>query len=500
MRRWTPLLRRRSWGGVMRGIVGGGLAVSAVSSVSAANAGSAGSEDVRLPPPGESTRATESVLRLDEVILSVNRAFPLLRAAELERALADGEWLAAEGGFDVAWKTRGSVTPIGAYNSVRVDSLVEKPTSLWGSSVFAGWKLGTGDFPIYDGKFQTLDGGEFRAGVNVPLWRNGPIDRRRANLGKAELGKHLANLTVDQQRIEVRRAATHRYWVWVAAGRRVAIGKTLLDNVLTRDVGVRARVEHGDLAPIEQIDNARAIEQRRAQLAMAQRGVEQAAIELSLYVRDTNGEPMAPRADRLPSGLPEVGEASSTLREDVALALGGRPEPKRARLQLRQQGFERDWAKNQLAPGLDLQIMGSQDVGPALDSRPDLRKPVLEAVLLLDVPLQTRLMRGRADVASAGMARLAYQEQFARDRVVADVRDAHSALRGARERIEAARREIRFARDLEEAERVRFEQGDSQLLIVNLREQQTAEAELREVDALLDYHRALADKKAARGE
>jgi outer membrane protein TolC len=80
------------------------------------------------------------------------------------------------------------------------------------------------------------------------------------------------------------------------------------------------------------------------------------------------------------------------------------------------------------------------------------------------------------------------------------MRDAHSALRGARERIEAARREVKLALALEDAERTRFEQGDSHLLIVNIREQQTAEAELREVDALLDYQRAIADSRAARGE
>lgn len=54
--------------------------------------------------------------------------------------------------------------------------------------------------------------------------------------------------------------------------------------------------------------------------------------------------------------------------------------------------------------------------------------------------------------------------------------------------------------DLEQAERVRFEQGDSNLLTVNIREQQTAEAELREIEALFDFHRAVADLRAARGE
>ena len=114
--------------------------------------------------------------------------------------------------------------------------------------------------------------------------------------------------------------------------------------------------------------------------------------------------------------------------------------------------------------------------------------------------MQTRTARGRVDAASATARRLEQQRSFAEDRIAADVRDAHSALRISQLRIESTRREVALARQLEDGERTRFDQGDSHLLIVNLREQQTVEAELREVDARLDYHRAIADSKAARGE
>jgi hypothetical protein len=46
---------------------------------------------------------------------------------------------------------------------------------------------------------------------------------------------------------------------------------------------------------------------------------------------------------------------------------------------------------------------------------------------------------------------------------------------------------------LEQGERARFEHDDGNLLVVNLREQQTADALTSEVDALFDYFRAQAD-------
>lgn len=437
-----------------------------------------------------------------EALLStVERTFPLLKAAELEEAIAGADVLSAEGGFDVSWKTRATLTPIGYYDNYRVESTLEKPTAIWGATGFVGYRLGSGKFPVYYGNQETLDYGELRAGVSVPLWRNGPIDRRRSSLEKADLGRGVAKLGVAQQRIDYRRAASIRYWAWVAAGRRLAVAESLLAIAEGRDDGLAERVARGDLPNIERVDNLRALEQRRAQLAIARRGLEQASLELSLYLRDAKGNRQVPERSRLPKDFPEIaGDASIGLPEDFVAARTNRPEVQRLDLLTKQNEVELRYAKNQMALGLDLQLVGSQDFGPQNPKRPDLHKPVFEVSLLLDVPLQTRAMQGRADASAATLRRLSFQRSFFTDRIDTDVRDAHSALRAAKERLDATRREVTLAKDLEESERLRFQQGDSHLLIVNIREQQTAEAQLREVDAVLDWYRAQADLRAARGD
>lgn len=445
---------------------------------------------------------TGDALALADVLASVDRNFPLLRAAEQERAVAKGAMLASQGGFDFAWKTRATLIPVGYYESTRIESVVEKPTSVWGASAFAGYRLGLGDFAVYDGGLQTLKYGELRAGINVPLWRNGPIDARRAERSKAQVGIDLAGLSVTQQRIEFRRQAAQRYWAWVAAGMRREVARKLLANVQARDRGLTLRVERGDLADIERMDNARAIEQRKAQLSNAERSLEQAANELSLLLRDDSGKTIRLPPERLPAKLPEpalVIEAEGQLRADLDRAQAARPEAKRLARQSEQARVDLAFAENQMMPGIDVQLAASKDIGPAVERRPDLGPAVVYASLLLDVPLQTRSARGRRDGARATLSRLAEQQHYARDRIDADVRNAHVAVRASRQRIDAARVETQLAKQLERAERTRFDQGDSHLLIVNLREQQTAEAELREVDAVFDYHGARADLDAARG-
>jgi outer membrane protein, heavy metal efflux system len=441
-----------------------------------------------------------SPLRLEDVLGSVERAHPLLMAASRDVEIAAAETQSAQGGFDISWKTKGTARPIGYYDALTVDSLVEQPTGLWGITPVAGYRLGINDFPIYDEKYRTLRYGELRAGVNIPVWRNGPIDRRRATLQKAELGNELAALSYVQQGIELRRAASYRYWAWVAAGQKLKIGETLVQNVESRQAALAARVLSGDLPAIDEADNARAMEQRYAQLAMASRSLDQASIELSLFYRDGNGEPKVPEPEQLPSSWPTVARVAKSSSVALSTALTRRPEPKRLDLQQRQYDVELTYTENQRAPAIDVQVMGSRDFGPSQPDRPDLSKTVLELGVLVDIPLQNRVNDGRARALRALLERTSQQRRLASDRVVADVRDALSAIQRSEDRIASTRREVELALELERAERARFDAGDSQLLIVNLREQQTAEAELREVDAMLDYHRASADLKAACGQ
>ena len=437
-------------------------------------------------------------LGLEEVITSVERRYPLIDAARAERRAAEGEALAARGSFDPVWRTRFGGTAYGYYPSLRLDSWVEQPTTLWGANFIGGYRLGLGKFAVYDGKIETNGGGELRLGLQVPLLRNGPIDRRRANIKRADLGQSVADLNLLEQRLIAVRTASQRYWEWVAAGRRLAIARRLLQVAIARDAAVATRVEHGDIPQIERTENARAILQREAQVVSAERSLEQARIELSIYLRDEEGEPVLVEDARMPPDLPRPAPLPpGKLAEDLVLAEKRRPEARRFATMTAQNEVELRLAKNQLWPALDVQGTASYDLGAGSPTR---TKPEFEAGVYLEVPLRTRTARGRIDAARAQVRRTERQGDLARDRIVAEVRDAASAMDAALKRTEVARRELELALELERAERQRFDLGEGTLLFVNLREQATAEAAQREVDALADFHRASAAYTAAAGE
>ena len=431
-------------------------------------------------------------LQLDEVLSSADRAFPALQAQRADAEAAEGDLQAARGGFDPVARVRGTAVPWSGYPSTRLDAVVEQPTPLWGAGLFAGYRYGQGSFPVYYGERATNAGGELRAGASVPLLRNGATDRRRTTLGRAEAELEGQRAAVEVQRLEVRRLATVRWVDWVSAGRRLAIAESLYTLAEARDVALQRRAEAGDLPPIDRTDNLRAVLQREGAVVAARRQLEQAALELSLYLRDEEGRPVLPPRERLPGGLAPVEGAFA--RPGLEALYAARPDVRRLGLLREQLQLERRLAENQQLPALDLALAVTKDLG---EGDPKLDKPDVEATLSFEFPLPNRFARGKARAASGALLRVLEQERLLRDRAVVEVGDAESAVSAARERVRLAGRELEVATELERAEWHRFELGEGNLLFVNLREVARAEAAVREVDALADYHKAAAAFRAA---
>ncbi|SMF97643.1 Outer membrane protein TolC [Methylomagnum ishizawai] len=457
------------------------------------------SERFKLPRPDPSAVQDQvPVLTLEAVTEAALLSFPGLVAAEQRKAAADGEQLAAEGGFDTQLKLQSRWSIAGLYENRNYDVSIEQPTGLWGTTFFGGWRRGTGNYPVYEGKSQTADAGEVRAGVNIPLWRNGPIDRRRASLAQAELAQLIAGHDYDAALLELKRVVAQRYWDWVFAGRRRAVARELLTISERRDAGLRQRVAAGDAAAIEATDNQRTLLERRERLIAAERMLEQMALQLALYWRDADGEPRIPIPEQLPEAFPEaVPPDMHDLAALVEEARQRRPELRKLEQQRKQVEIERDLARNQQAPGIDIALMGAQDFGTGTSKL--INREEFYAGVTLDLPLQRRVARGRTQTAEANLQRLAADIRLAADRVALEIRDAGSALKAARQRIALAREQRATARQLAEAERDRFELGDSTVLTVDLRELAAGDAALAEAEAMATFFKAMADYRAALG-
>jgi len=446
-----------------------------------------GAQAQTLPPPKIEPR---SWLTLQQVLASVETHYPPLLAAVQDKVIASADVLVAEGRFDLSMKAGWEGDYLGFYENQVFKSALEQPTQFQGMTFFGGYNIGRGSFAPYDGKSQTDEGGEYRAGVRAPLFRDRAIDSRRADLQKALIGRRIADLGVDQQRLVILQLATRRYYDWVAAGRRYQIARDVLQVAETRDKQLRATADAGQIPSIDVTDNMRAIYTRRGQIVEGQRGLQLAAIELSLFYRDDRGEPVLPAEAMLPPDFPSMNEITpQRMMEDIGLALQRRPEIQRFAAQRSQVEVDRRLAENQIQPNVDFTFAYTRLLGDRTVRRgPD----DLIASLNFDLPFQRRAAKGRNASALARIVQFDQRERFARDQVTAEVRDAYSALVAAYERARLLRQEVEVTQQLELAERQKFQLGDGTLFLVNLREQATFDTAVREVSAVNEYFRALA--------
>lgn len=438
-------------------------------------------------------------LRLEEVVQSALQSFPSVLAASKRREMVLGEQRAAEGGFDTILKMYSRSSLAGQYENENVDVGFEQPTEYWGTTFFGGYRRGVGKYPVYEGKSATAEGGEVRAGVLVPLWRNRTIDRRRASLAQAGLNQLIAGHEYDQQLLELERQATFRYWDWVLAGRRISIATHLLKVAKARNEAINTRIDLGDLPRIDAAENERAVIERQERLVAAERALEQAAINLSLYLRTPEGDTLMPDKEDLPTDFPTAREHRHRPLQDLADdALSRRPEIKRLETQIRHAEVEHQLAQNQRLPAVDLTITGAQDFGVSQSNL--VNRSELYAGVSIDMPVQQRVAEGKGIAAEANVGRLKAELQLAEDRVRNEVRDSVSAINAAFQRIALADQQRTLAVKLEEGERTRYEIGESNLMLLNLRELATGDAALTYADALNSYHRALAEFRFASGE
>lgn len=449
-------------------------------------------EETPAPP---ATTNDENVA-FDQVLASVYSSYPLLQSALYNRNIALGQQIGASGAFDTKLKGASENGPQGFYENYRQSLGIVQPT-YWGGEVFAGYRIGRGDFQPWYLERQTNDAGEFKAGVQVPLARNRNIDARRAELWKAGYERSMAEPDIQAQLIGYVQDASYGYWDWVAAGEYHQIAKRILVLAEERTNRIDAQVKAGLVDPPELTDNLRLVAIRKAKAADTRRKMEQTAAKLSVYLRDGSGKPIVPTEEQLP-GFPDPSPVDELqLDQDIQTALSSRPELRMLDLLRQQTQIDYREATNQLQPELNAVVWGSQDIGEPTSSKRDKSPYESEASIYLDVPMQRRKARGKMTELQGKLAQLSAKQRITADKISIDVQMAHAALRSAWDQVVSSQESLEHAEDLAARERTNQEKGASDLLKVALREQYAVESAEKYVDALKLYYESRADYRAA---
>lgn len=358
-----------------------------------------------------------------------------------------------------------------------------------------------------------------------PLWRNFRWNPAQQQIRIAKKALDLSDSQFRQRVIEIIAQVQKAYYDLVFAIRQVEILQEAVELARRQHEENQQRVEAGTLPPIELHQSLAEIERRNQELIVSITQVTLAENALKGLILSRLDDPLW-RANIVPTE--DIEYVPPTLDEESALrlALLNRPELRQLQLQKEQTDVNIRYFVNQTRPAINLLVryasfglagtqappppefpflaggVAAQFLGGAGQAVTNaLRQRFRDVAIGVSVsfPLRNRTAEAYLGQARAQARALEYQEQQLRQRIAIEVRNALQNVEAARQSIEAARA-ARIAREKQlEGEQERFAAGMSTNFLVLQYQNQLSQARGAELQALIAYHKAIAELQRVLG-
>lgn len=437
--------------------------------------------------------ARGSSIELETLLNRVLNTHPKLAETKAKARAAKAKIRGAKGAFDPKLAVDAKVTPAGRYENRTVGAKLGWLSPYWGIGGFLDYRLGRGKFPVYQQDKATGSIGRVKAGLSFPILAGRRIGPARAKLQRSRLRLAQQRCVNDQVRLDILERAAKVYWEWVSNALEVAIRRSLLSVAKARDAALNARLESGAIAKIVLLDNQRLIIERESKLIEAQGKLGKTGIKMSLYWRDLAGDPVTVRPDQVPARFdandphaPRRPRIEGPSRQEIEDALNRLPGLCKLRQDIAQARLAVDLARNNRLPDLDLQGYASRYFGKDVDFAPT----DLGVGVEFRVALGMRKVTGAWRAAHAKLDALLYEQRRVRDQKRALLQQAQVEVQASYGLLEIADRRVVLSAKMAAAERAKFEQGASDLVVVNLREQALANAQRDRVLAWSKFEQA----------
>ena len=481
------------------------------------------------------TGATQIDLSLDEAIalalernldIAVERLNPQLMDLQIAQVNAAYQPTLATS-FTNSSRTNPSSSQLDGGQAVVQDTqIVDTSISQavpWGGGNFqVSWNNNRSESNNFFSSFNPSYRSTFQTSYTQPLLRGFSIDSTRQQLQVTAIDRELSDVDLRATITNTLADVRSTYWDFVFATQSLQVQQQslALAEQLIRDN--RARVEIGTMAPIDIVQSQSEAAARRQALAQAEQTLQTAQLALKRLIVGSI-EDDAWQAGLNPSDRPTYDPRPIDIETALRTALDQRPDLVRSRRQLDIDDINVRALRNETLPALDLvasyqlqgqggtQLLRSQQVGgfvttripggfgDALDQLGSANFPVWSVQLQLSYPL------GRsATDASYARARLEVRKTQARLRqvelqVATEVTSAAVQIESIVKRIDAARAARELAEQQLEAEESKFEVGMSTNYFVLQAQRDLTNAQNSELQALLDYRKALVEFDRVQG-
>jgi len=360
--------------------------------------------------------------------------------------------------------------------------------------------------------------------VTQPLLRNYGRSINDTQIRVARNNRNISAIDFEMQMIDLVTGAQNLYWDLVYQREDIKVRKQSLDLAEKTLSDNKRQVQIGTMAPIDVVQAESAVAQRQEQMVTTS------------YVADQ----MQDRVKRLMTNLPDPAlvlaqlspidpapkprpDDVMPLEDAIKYALESRPELRSIEMQLQNSEIQLKYNKNQLLPSLNVSAGYTQSgIGGVQTVRSELGGEQVVSVIRggltdafsqlfgynytgysagfnLSIPLSNRSVRAEYSRVLTDKQALSAKRNMLVQEIALEVRNANSQVEMNRARITAAERALELANMQLEAEQKKFQLGTSQLRFVLEEQQNVSAAQTTQVQALVNYAKALVDYDKAVG-
>lgn len=410
------------------------------------------------------------VLTRTALLQLVSDNHPAVRQAGLRTEMGEAVLRSARGAFDpkaIAGYTEKTFDEQEYYKLL--DAGLKVPT-WFGAEVFGGFQNTEGDY-LNDAD-RTPDAGLIKAGVSVTLGQGLFIDKRRADLRKAQAFQDMADAERLQLLNEVYYEALTDHIQWVAAFKQLTVARSAISRAEVRLQAVRGSFRGGDRPAIDTLEALLQVQDRIMRLQQAEVDLRNAALVLSNHLWDPYLRPLEIDRNVQPDTT-DLTTFGARVDNDslIALAMEEHPKLLELRSKLEQLEVEKRLRQEYLKPQLDLNYSLLGNAGMLSDgSRTTFDPGDRQWGFGFSMPLMLRKERGDLSLAKlrAVEAEIGIERERQQIRTTVGRRTNELALMNEQVRLGEAM--VRNYSGLLSGENKRFAAGESSLFLVNQRE------------------------------
>lgn len=408
---------------------------------------------------------------------------PTARQAQLRNAMGDAAVRSARGGFDPQAVAGYSEKRFGGKDYYDLlDAGLRVPT-WFGTEFFAGYSESGGEFLNPQNTLPAE--GQLRVGATVQVGQGLFIDRRRAELRRAQAFQDMAEAERQRMLNEVFHAALSDHIEWVATYQELLISRSALEQAQIRLNAVRGNFQGGDVPAIDTLEALLQVQDRMMRIQDAELDHRVAALQLSNHLWDASLRPLELAENVIPDTL-DMEPPATPVALDSLLAQAERSHPDLLEREgrLRQLEVDRRLRAEMIKPRLDLSgslLAGGGVISGEGDRSPTWNTADRQLGVAFSMPLLLRRERGDLALAQLGLN----DAELSLDRMRLVIRNAverrSNELATFQQQVELGAAMVRNYQGLLAGENERFSLGESSLFLMNQREVALLGSQLKQV-------------------